>query len=267
MMKIIILESKQLVRSKWLQIVTVLFVVVFTAILMIQQLAMPDAEGFTRQSAALLNILLFLLPLFMLTIGAMSIAADIESGWFYLLKTYPMKTSAYIFSKWIALFSVFLGIALLAISISMLLGSFFGGVSLSKPFVILTVLMILLFTSLSILVGSIAKNRLHALAIGLGVWSVLSLIFSYVIMAIGTLIAEHLLKDLIVLHMHVNPLEWIRFSYFLMADQATILGPAFYDIVSFYESPIGMLYYAMFSLLWIICPLALATYILKRRGQ
>lgn len=267
MMNILVLESKQLVRSKWLQIVTALFVIVFTAILMIQQLALPNAEGFTRQSAALLNILLFLLPLFMLTIGAMSIAADIESGWFYLLKTYPMKTGLYVFVKWASQFLVFSGIAVLAMSIALLLGSFFGGVSISKPFILVTILLIFLFTSFSVFVGSLAKNRLHALAIGLGVWSLLSLVLSYVIMAVGTLIAEHLLKDVIVLHIHINPLEWIRFSYFLLADQTAVLGPAFYDIVTFYHSTIGMLYFSLFSMLWVLCPLLLATYILKKRGQ
>ena len=128
MMKFIQLEMKQLIRSKWLQIVTLLFVVTFSSVLIIQQIAMPGAEGFTRQTAAMLNVLLFLLPLFLLTIGSMSLAADRESGWLNLLKTYPMSDGKYISTKWIGLLNVFLLITALAIAIAYTIGSFFGGI-------------------------------------------------------------------------------------------------------------------------------------------
>ncbi|UZM99139.1 hypothetical protein OL548_00955 [Lysinibacillus sp. MHQ-1] len=66
-------------------------------------MALPDMEGFTRQTASFLNVLLFLLPLFIITIGSMSLAGDIESGWFSLLKTYPMKIAQYIIGKYVAI--------------------------------------------------------------------------------------------------------------------------------------------------------------------
>lgn len=263
----IILECKQLVRSKWLQIVTALFVVVFTAILMIQQLAMPDAVGFTRQAASLLNILLFLLPLFMLTIGSMNLASDVESGWFYLLKTYPMQTGSYTMAKYIALCIVFTGMTGLAMSVSLLVGGLVGGVSIPWYFVLLTMLMVFIFNAISLLIGSVAKNRLHALAVGLGVWSFVTLILSYIVMAVGTLIAEHLLRAIVILLLHFNPLEWLRFSYFLWSDQTAVLGPAFYEISSFYQTPFGLIFYTMVTCLWIAIPLMLAAYVLKKRGQ
>lgn len=265
MMKFIQLEMKQLIRSKWLQIVTLLFVVTFSSVLIIQQIAMPGAEGFTRQTAAMLNVLLFLLPLFLLTIGSMSLAADRESGWLNLLKTYPMSDGKYITTKWIGLLNVFLLITALAIAISYTIGSFFGGISINGPFMMFVLILLLIFTSLSIFVGVLAKNRLHALALALGVWSVITLILSYVLMAVGTMIPEHVLKTFISLSIHINPLEWLRFGYFVFTGQSAVLGPAFYEIVKFYDSPIGIAYYGLFSALWVFGPLLLATYILKRR--
>lgn len=50
--KFILLEWKQMLRSRWLQLVAILFIFVFVAIVMIQQLALPDIEGFTRQTAS-----------------------------------------------------------------------------------------------------------------------------------------------------------------------------------------------------------------------
>lgn len=266
MMNLTVLEMKQLIRSKWLQIVTILFVLTFTSVLLIQQLAMPDTEGFSRQSAAMLNLLLFLLPLFMLTIGAMSIASDIESGWLSLLRTYPLSDGKYVFTKWLGLFFVFLCITVLAVSVSYFIGSLFGGISLEPSLILLIILMLLLFTSLGTLTGSLSRNRLHALAIGLGVWAVISLIISYVLMAIGTMIPEHVLKVFIVLNMHLNPLEWMRFSYFLFTGQTAILGPAFYEVVQFYDTGIGFVYYGIIVVLWIVSPLLIATFVLKKRG-
>ena len=93
---------------------------------MIQHLALPETNGFTRQTASLLNILLFLLPLFMLTIGSMNIASDKESGWLGLLRTYPLKMSSYVVTKYMALCLVFAGIILFVFAVAFLVGSFFG---------------------------------------------------------------------------------------------------------------------------------------------
>lgn len=267
MIRLIGLEMKQLIRSKWLQIVTLLFVITFSAVLLIQQLAMPDVEGFTKQSAALLNVLLFLLPLFMLTIGAMSIASDIESGWLNLLRCYPLSIGAYIMTKWLGLFFVFFIVTFLAIVVAIGIGALFGGITVSGSLLLLVSCMLLIFTAIATFTGSLSKNRLHALAIGLGIWSFISLVISYVLMAIGTLIPEHLLKTFIVLNMHLNPLEWIRFSYFLLTEQTAVLGPAFYELVKFYDSSIGYFYYGIITVLWITLPLLLATVILKKRGD
>ncbi|OKL36962.1 ABC transporter permease [Domibacillus mangrovi] len=261
------LECKQLVRSKWVQIVTVLFVVIFISILMIQHLAMPDVTGFTRQSASLLNILLFLLPLFMLTIGSMNIASDVETGWFGLLKTYPLKVRHYTMTKYIALCSVFSGIVILAISMALLIGGFLGGIRLPLYFVLLTVMMIMIFNAISLLIGSLAKNRLHALAIGLGIWSLFTLLYSYIVMAIGTVVAEHILRKLVMVLMHLNPLEWIRFSYFLWSKQTAVLGPAFYDISTFYQTLVGIGVYMLVTAVWIVLPLSMTSIVLKNRGQ
>lgn len=265
MMNFIFLEMKQLVRSKWLQILTVLFVVTFSSVLIIQQMAMPEADGFTRQSAAILNVLLFLLPLFLLTIGSMSLAQDRESGWIHLLKTYPMSNRKYISTKWIGLVVVFFLLTSLAIAISYALGGLFGGVSINKPFIFLVFIILLIFSALSILVGVLAKNRLHALALALAVWSIVTLILSYVLMAVGTMISEHLLKTMLIISIHINPLEWVRFSYFLFTDQTSALGPAFYEVVKFYHSTLGMVVYIAVSAVWILVPVLLATWISKRR--
>lgn len=263
----VFLECKQLLRSKWIQIVTILFAIVFTAILMIQHLALPETDGFTRQTASLLNILLFLLPLFMLTIGSMNIASDNESGWLGLLRTYPLTMRQYVTTKYIALCLVFAGIILFVFAVAFFVGSFFGGLKLPLFAISITLLILFIFNGLSVLLGCLAKSRLHALAMGLGVWSIVSLLFSYIIMAIGTFSSENLLHKLVILIIHINPLEWIRYGYFVFSEQTAVLGPAFYGISKFYSTPSGYFFFLLISSLWVIGSLIMATFILKIRGK
>lgn len=265
-LKFISLEWRQMLRSRWLQLVALLFVFVFVAIVMIQQMALPDVEGFTRQTASFLNLLLFLLPLFTLTIGSMSVAGDVESGWFSLLKTYPITLTQYVLGKFIALLLSFVFIVALALGVVFTLGGIIGGVKVSIEFIIITIGLIFIFASLAIFLGSIAKNRLHALALSLVVWAVLLLLLSYAVMAIGTVVPGHVLQTLTIVMLHLNPVEWLRFGYFLLAGQSAVLGPTYFDLITFYESLVGEFVFICITVLWIMVPLVFAKYRLKKSG-
>jgi Cu-processing system permease protein len=260
------LEWRQMLRSRWMQLVAVLFVFVFAAISLIQQIALPDFDGFTRQTASFLNLLLFLLPLFILTIGSMGVASDLDSGWFSLLKTYPMTITQYIFGKYIALILSFMLILCLAFAVVLGMSGISGQVHLPILFVGLSILTVLLFSSIAILCGSFAKNRLHALALSLVVWALSLLLLSYALMAIGTVVAGHVLQKLTIIMLHINPAEWIRFGYFLFSDQTSVLGPSFYSFTEFYSSTVGYVLYAFVTILWIVIPLVFAKWVLMKRG-
>lgn len=261
------LEWKQMLRSRWMQLVGLLFTFVFTAIVVIQQMALPDVTGFTRQTASFLNVLLFLLPLFVLTIGSMSIASDIESGWFSLLKTYPMTRAQYIIGKFLASVFAFLLVVVVAFGVVYSLGGLLGGVRLPLVFISLTLVSILIFSALALFVGALAKTRLYALSLSLILWSFFLLLLSYALMAIGTVVAGHILQKLTIVVIHVNPVEWLRFGYFISSGQADVLGPAFYGFTQFYASPLGYVVYGLGTLLWVVVPLVGANRLLKKRRR
>lgn len=247
-----------MLRSRWMQLVAMLFTFVFTAIVVIQQMAMPDSTGFTRQTASFLNILLFLLPLFILTIGSMAVASDMESGWYSLLRTYPMSILQYVVGKFIAIVLSFTVVVLLAFGVVYLLGGLLGGVKLSILFIILSLSILMIFSSLSVFVGVIAKTRLHALALSLVVWAFLLLLLSYGLMAVGTMVAGHVLQKMTIIHLHLNPAEWLRFGYFLFSGQSSVLGPSFYQLTSFYTSVTGIVVYGVLTMMWVVLPISLA---------
>ena len=261
------LEWRQMLRSRWMQSVALLFVFVFASISLIQQIALPNDLGFTRQTASFLNLLLFLLPLFILTIGSMGVASDLESGWFSLLKTYPMTVLQYVIGKYMALLLSFTLILLLAFGVVLSMSGISGEFYLPTIFVGLSILIMLIFSSIAILCGIIAKNRLHALAISLVVWALSLLLLSYALMAVGTVVAGHILQKLTIVMIHINPAEWIRYGYFLFSGQTSVLGPSFYRFNQFYGSPTGLLVYAIVTLIWIVFPILLAKWLLEKRGR
>lgn len=260
------LEWKQMLRSRWMQLVGVLFILVFAAIALIQQLALP-VDGFTRQTASFLNLLLFLLPLFVLTIGSMSVASDIESGWYSLLKTYPMSLTGYIFGKYISLVLSFFLILLMSFAVVLIMSGVAGSVQLPLVFVSLSVLTVLIFAAIAVLCGVIAKNRLHALALALVVWAAALLLLQYVLMAVGTFVAGHVTLTLTIIMMHLNPAEFIRFGYFLFSGQTTVLGPSFFEFTDFYNSVFGYLLFGVVCAAWILGPLFIGQWILSRKGR
>ncbi|MFP8783285.1 ABC transporter permease [Planococcus plakortidis] len=261
------LEWRQMLRSRWLQLVGLLFVFVFTAVMAIQQLALPASSGFSRQAAAMFNVQLFLLPLFLLTIGSMNIAGDAESGWLQLLKTYPMKMRRYISGKYMALAGAFLLIALLSMGAVLAISGIAGDLSGMGVYIVTSLLLIFIFSALALLLGALAKNRLHALALSLVFWASWLLLIPYGLMAAGTVLAGHTVKSLIIFNIHMNPVEWVRFCFFLATGNGDALGPAFYGLTGFYTEPLGVATAAAVTASWIVLPLAFAAMALKRRKR
>lgn len=194
----------------------------------------------------------------------MSIAGDIETGWFSLLKTYPMTRKQYIFGKYLATVIAFLLIVMVAFGVVLALGGLLGGVRLPFIFISLTLLCIAIFTSLALAIGAVAKTRLFALSLSLVLWSFFLLLLSYALMAIGTVVAGHLLQKLTIIVMHINPVEWLRFGYFIFTKQASVLGPSFYSVTAFYASPLGYVVYGLVTCLWVALPLAFTARRLKK---
>lgn len=241
-----------------------IFIVLFVSILMLQQLNV-DAGGFDRFQASILNLLLFLFPLFILTIGAMSIAADIESGWYQLIRSYPVNIIHYLTAKYVALVTIFLFALFTTEAVILLMGAFFGGVHIDRYFLILTIVIIAVFSAMSVMIGAISIHRLQALGFSLGVWALFTLLSNYIVMAVGTIIPKQMYENVIYAHVHLNIIEWLRYIYLIQIEQTGILGKSFYYLTQFYETKIGFFLMIGITALWWFMPLCLAYFKLKRK--
>lgn len=260
-------EIKKMIRNRSVLIFGALFSVLLTAITVVQFYAMPSSSGFTRYTASFLNVTLFLLPLFTLAIGALSVASDLESRWFALLSTYTLKSQSYRWAKWLSLVLSFALMLSIGYGIVLIIHAFYATLTLDVSMIGFAFLAVAIFSALSIVVGSVAKNRIQGLTIALGVWAFCLLIADYLVMAIGTFVAGVVLHQFVLFATFTNPVQWIRMGFILYSGNSSVLGPAYYDFTVFMLTPLGIGIYIFCSMLWVILPLWVSGKILSRSGD
>ncbi|WP_017378600.1 ABC transporter permease subunit [Paenisporosarcina sp. TG-14] len=261
----VLFEMKKIARSRSLLLFGVLLSVLLLTITTVQLFALPITTSFTRYSASFLNVLLLLIPLFTLSIGALSISSDVDSRWFSLLRTYPMKASTYTWGKFFALFFSFSIMLIISSGLVMMVQALQTLQAFDFLLIILSFFTVAIFSSLSVLVGSLSKNRIHSLSLALGIWAFFLLIYDYIVMAIGTVVSGIILQNLIIFLTFTNPAEWIRIGFIIFSGNSTVLGPLYFNFSTFFLSPSGVIVYGLISILWVIIPIFISGKILYRK--
>src|SRR6478735_4586008 len=97
-------EWKTMTRQRSYYSFLILWVAVFSLLFLLER-NNESISSFTNLTGTIVNILLYLLPLFMMIIGSFSIANEMESGQWCLLVTYPISIPTYLFGKFAGLFT------------------------------------------------------------------------------------------------------------------------------------------------------------------
>jgi len=260
-------ELNILLRNRWLLLTAVLFATLMAVIAAVQAFVIGESTGFSRQTASMLNLVLFVIPLFTLALGSMGTAGDRESGWLTLLKTYPMKPMKWMLGKFIALFVAMLSVLLIGFGTALIISSGLNNTKLLLILLLLSIVTTAIFTALAVTTGFFAKTRIQALTISLAIWAVLLLMLDYAIIAIGTLLSEQMLMQFIIFSIFINPIELIRTSFLILTGNGAVLGPKFFAFIQFSESTLGMLTYGAVACLWIALPLLFAIVKLRKEGS
>lgn len=257
-------ELKQVIRNRWMTMTTILFTLLALSLAAIQQYSIGFIDGYSRPMASLLNLILFVLSLFILSLGSMSVAGEKESGWLRLIQTYPVALSSWLLAKYIALVVSMFTVIAIGFGGSLIVTGLQNDSGILFLLFGLSIGMIFIFPSIAMLIGALSKNRLHALSLGLSLWAVFLLLLDYFMMALGTFLPGFLLKNIIIILTFINPVAFIRTSFLVFSGNGSVLGPAFYSFVTFSESVPGILTYCGITIVWIVGPLLLATHLLGR---
>ncbi|WP_203362669.1 ABC transporter permease subunit [Bacillus sp. REN10] len=259
-------EIKLAFRSKWLLVFAGLFTLLAGIIIFFTGQSSGDFDGFTRGTASLLNLSLFLLPLLTLLVGGLLVAGEKEDGRLGLLLTYPLSSLSVILGKYIGLAVSLVFILVLGYGVSA--GLFFqssgSNVSLLLVFFGTSVLLVLMFLSLALFVGIIAAGRLQALGIGLFLWAFFVLFYEFIMMAMTMVTGPAMVVPLLTVSVFLNPVELIRVFTVLFLGSGTIFGPSVYDFTIWAEGNAGVIMFVVACFFWIVIPLWLANFVMNR---
>jgi Cu-processing system permease protein len=262
-------EQRVTLRSRWVQIFAVTFALLTLAI---SYFGMATAvvvgfEGFTRTTASLLNLVLYLIPLIALTAGTLSFSG--EKGAAEMLFAQPVLRSEVLLGKVLGLFSslgtaVVFGFGVSGIVIAARTG--LDGITRYLGFVALTLLLLLTFLCLGALASVISEGRARALGIALAMWFAFVLFYDLMAVGLALLVSGHWSHTVILLSLFGNPVDLARISGLLILGGATIFGAAGAELErSLGSTGLAILVLSTAVLFWCVLVLLLAGWRLGKR--
>ncbi|AMV11218.1 MULTISPECIES: ABC transporter permease subunit [Geobacillus] len=228
-----------------------------------------DFAGYTNVTGTIANIILYLLPLFMLIAGSFAIAGEMENGQWRLLCTYPLSQAMYVAGKWLG---QWLGQATLftfSFGVSVAISSF-AGIALPVKWVIalysFSLFLIALFLMLGLSVGAFTSTRWQALTVSVGVWFLFIMIWPTLLIAVLNIVPYPLIAPLLQAATLFNPAEVLRVAFVVELGGSAIFGQAYDHLIHLWQKKFRLILtvYAIgyLCLLW-----SMATWKLTRRKQ
>ena len=252
-------------RNPWAYSFMVLFTLFSLALLSIQ--SRHGIQEYTGTTGAMINLILYLLPLMTLLLGSFSITAEKEEGGWQLLSTYPLGSSSYIIGKFIGMAYVLLVIVAVGFGVSGLISSLASHTyswNSYMLFLLFSAVLVLMFLSLALLIGTLCHNRWQALTAGVALWFFLVLGWPTLLVALLGLVPYTMIKPLLLMLVFLNPAELSRLFLVVKLGGGSVLGPEYYKWVDFMYRPEGTVTFLGGSLLWIVLLLAAAILVLER---
>jgi Cu-processing system permease protein len=256
-------------RNRWVLIFALLFGVLTLAISYFGMVtsAIVGFQSFTRTSASLLNLVLYLVPLVALTMSGLSFTGD--HGYFELIFSQPVTRSEVLVGK------------LVGLQVSLTAATFFGfgvsgfvvawnsgteGVARFLVLVSLTLLLALIFVALGALIAILADSRSKAFVSALALWFFFVLFYDLIVIGGTFLLKQRTANLLVFLSLFGNPVDLVRVSSLITLGGATLFGAAGSALLKFFGGGWASLVILISALmLWVICPVILARSVLRHR--
>ena len=257
------------IRNRW----TLVFAAVFgVLVLSISYFGLVTGgavgfQGFARTSASLLNMVLYIVPLVALTMGTLSFTSE-KSG-SELLFAQPITRGEILLGKLLGLFA--------SIFTAMLIGFGIGGVviasqagtagSMRYPSLVgFSLLLALIFLSLSAFISTLCRRKTKAFGVALFVWFFFVLFYDLLVIGLTFVLKEHTANVFIFGSLFGNPVDMMRVASLMTLNGTDIFGPGGAALLRFLggERLSVALLVAALSF-WVIAPLFGAQKLLKHQ--
>lgn len=257
------------IRNKWTLIYAGVFSLLVVSISYFGMMAEGFAgmQNFTRTSASILNLVLYIVPLVALVMGTLSFTGD--KGSTELLFSQPVSRAEVLLGKLLGVFfsmtlSTLVGFILAGFVI--IAGSGTDGISRYVAFVGLSLLLSLVFLSLSVVTATISRRKSKAFGLALVLWFFFVLFYDLIAIG-GTLVLEgQSANTFLFISLFGNPVDMVRVASLISLDNITIFGASGAVLVRFLGGTSASIALLLVALaFWIGAPLLLSHRLLQRQ--
>lgn len=257
------------IRNKW----TIIFAGVFGLLIVgisyigIMAEGFSGMQNFTRTSASMLNLVLYIVPLVALIMGTLSFTSD--RGTTELLFSQPVFRSEVLLGKILGLFY--------SLSLSMLAGFLVaGGIILSVTgeegmlqygiFVLLSLLLALVFLVVAVVIATANRRKSRSFGIALFAWFFFVLFYDLIVLGISLFFKGQTANYILFLSLFGNPVDMVRVASLIILDNVSIFGAAGAALLRFLGgSVLSVVLLVSALVLWIGIPLAFSRHLLNKQ--
>jgi Cu-processing system permease protein len=257
------------IRNKWIVTFAVAFAVLILAISYFGLVTAGTVgfQGFTRTSASLLSLVLYVVPLIALTMGTLSFTSERSVS--ELLFAQPVTRTDILLGKLAGLFAsmvtaTLIGFGAGGLVIAVRAGS--EGAGRYPVFVALSLLLALAFLSLSGFVAFLFQRKSRAFGVTLILWFFFVVFYDLLVIGGSLLLKERTANAFIFVSLFGNPVDMVRVASLIVLDGKEIFGAAGGALVRFLGGETASLLSLLGGLLlWIVIPFLASRQLLNRQ--
>lgn len=260
-------ELKINIRNKWTLVFTLVFAALALAISYFGLVteAVVGFQGFTRTSASLMNLVLYLVPMISLTMGALSFTG--EKGASELLFSQPVTRTEILMGKLTGLFmsigaATLFGFGLAGLIIAAQVG--IDGMGRYLALVGFALLLAASFLSLGAMTAILAGGRAKGLGFSVFVWFFFVLFYDLLVMGMVFLLPEHTANQFIFLSLFGNPVDLGRVGSLIAMGDPAVFGYAGAALLKLLGGT-ALAHVALIGglVIWIVLPLIISDRVLR----
>jgi len=254
-------------RNRWLLSITLIFAVLSIGLTYFGSAASGTVgvASLSTTIASLASLAVFLIPLIALLLSYDSFVGEQESGTLLLLLTYPLSKTQLLLGKFIGQGGIIALATLLGFGSSAIVLYFqiedSAVFSLFGTFIFSAIMLGLSFTAIAYLISLSVTEKSKAAGYALITWFIFALVFDLALLALLVGVEHGVSQQGLTQLMMLNPSDIFRLVNLAGLDSGDVNGALAIAIKS------SLSQQQLFSLLlaWVFIPLAVATFIFKKK--
>jgi len=203
-------EWKENIKGKGLWLSFIIIVLVSIGLL-VKSSSLSFEQGFYVLLINLFDAFVYFIPLLCLFIGAFAIFQEKEQKTLIMLLTRRDDFKSFLFKKSIAVQSILLGPIILWFLVYLLPLKFFFQLDFKSyfAFLISLICLLLIYTQLGVLIGSISRSRMQIIGFTVGIWFYFFFIHDFILLSFLANVTHENVKGFSLVYF-LNPLQAAR---------------------------------------------------------